>query len=458
MILRMLPGPFFGALGTLMFLLLMQFLMRRLPDLVGKGLTAGVMVEIIAYNLAYMLVLAVPMSVLLAVISVFGRLAESGAYTVVKNAGISVVQLAWPVVVLAGFVTLGMTYFNNVILPESNFNAKALWHDIHRKKPGFALQPGVFYDGLDGYSIRAMDLNDTDPNLVGVGPDSGTLLDGVTVFDYTGGNGSRITLSAERGRLTSDAAGTTLDLQLEDGERHVLEMIPDRYERVEFDRSRLSLDVSDLLFERSGDDAVNRSDRTTRTSVMRRLIDSLDTDASARLATLREEMEGFQRIDTGASNLEPSTDDTLRLDQPAVLAGLTRTQQNDVYERAVRRARAIRAEADQVDASTRWNHRRADRYRVEVHKKYSIAFACLLFTLIGAPLGLRVGKGGLGVVAGLSIGLFLFYWVTLVNGEKLADREMLEPWIGMWGANLVVLASAALVGAGGALRAWWRRR
>ena len=84
MILRTLPGPFFGWLGTLMFLLLMQFLIKYLPDIAGRGLPVLLIVELVAYNLAYMVVLAVPMSALLAALMAFGRLAESRAYLVIR--------------------------------------------------------------------------------------------------------------------------------------------------------------------------------------------------------------------------------------------------------------------------------------------------------------------------------------------------------------------------------------
>ena len=136
-ILLMLPGPFLGWLGTLMFLLLMQFLIRYLPDLVGKGLPLSAIIELIAYNLAYMVVLAVPMSVLIASLMGFGRLAESNAYLVIKSAGISLPRLLWPALLMSVVLAAGMGYFNNIILPEANFRAKSLWQDIRRKKPGF---------------------------------------------------------------------------------------------------------------------------------------------------------------------------------------------------------------------------------------------------------------------------------------------------------------------------------
>ena len=79
-----------------------------------------------------------------------------------------------------------------------------------------------------------------------------------------------------------------------------------------------------------------------------------------------------------------------------------------------------------------------NRYSVEIHKKYSIATACLIFMLLGAPLGLSIRRGGLGTSALIALGVFMLYWTTLVQGEKLADRGLLSPWISMWIANVVV--------------------
>jgi lipopolysaccharide export system permease protein len=84
------------------------------------------------------------------------------------------------------------------------------------------------------------------------------------------------------------------------------------------------------------------------------------------------------------------------------------------------------------------NKRQIDSYMVEIHKKYSIPFACIVFVLIGAPLGIITRRGGFGVAAGMSLGFFLLYWAFLIGGEKLADREMLSPFLSMWSANFIL--------------------
>ena len=443
MILRRLPGPFLGWLGTLMFLFLMQFLMKYLPDIVGKGLPLGVILELIAYNLAYMVVLAVPMSALLSALMTFGQLADSNSYLVIKSAGISLVELIWPVALAGSLLAGGMMYFNNVVLPEANFRAKNLWHDIRSKKPGFELQPGIFYDGLGQYSILVKERP----------PGSNTLRD-VTIYDYTEGSRRQVVIKAKRGRIDPQPNSAAIDLILQDGEMH--RILPaslqddrqERYERLTFDRYRMRLDLSDFAFERSNPRESYRSDRTTPTVDMIRFVDSLDARIAAQKERMHRLIPSVNDRDTAAT-LEENTllsapasspEDTT---QPSssdriVLTALHQDQRREVYATALRRARSTRSKIDDLGRTVSWEAQRADRYRVEVHKKISIALACLIFMIVGAPLGLSIRRGGLGTIGALAMGIFLFYWITLVQGEKLADREMLAPWIGMWTANLLL--------------------
>lgn len=83
-------------------------------------------------------------------------------------------------------------------------------------------------------------------------------------------------------------------------------------------------------------------------------------------------------------------------------------------------------------------NRQIYKYQVEIYKKFSIPFACIVFVLIGAPLGIRARKGSLGVGVTFSVGFFLIYWACLIGGEELADRQMVHPALAMWFPNIVV--------------------
>jgi len=128
------------------------------------------------------------------------------------------------------------------------------------------------------------------------------------------------------------------------------------------------------------------------------------------------------------------------LAQQGVTAGLDANQRSLIHTAAIEHARSAASFIDDTRRTTEWDELRAARYSVEVHKKYSIAVACLIFLFIGAPLGLSVGRSGLGTVGALAFGIFLFYWITLVQGEKLANRGTIDPWLGMWIANIVMIA------------------
>ncbi len=438
MILRALPGPFLGWLGTLLFLLVMQFLIKHLPEIAGRGLPAGMIVELIAYSIAYMVVLAVPMATLLACLMAFGRLMESRAYLVIKNSGVSLLQLVWPVLAIGVLLTAFMTYFNNVILPESNFRARGIFIDIQKKRPDFELQPGVFYEGVRNYSILVRERDEP----------SGTLR-GVLIYDYTRGSRNAVTMTARSARLESH--GTSVDLFLYDGEVNRLVYAStlssrERYERLRFDRYRLRLDLSEFTFRRTDPASNTRSDRSTPTSVMVRMVDSLEAAVAFTKQVLRDATLQLATADSAQGPLPaPAELDSLPPPVPRVaLAGLSRREGRQVYEHAVEGARAARRDVERLGHRLEREARWADQYRVEIYKKYAIALTCLIFALIGAPLGLSMRSGGLGKSAVIALGLFLFYWVSLVQGEKLADRGFLSPWLGMWVADIIL----GLVGMG----------
>ncbi len=188
-ILRAHAGPFIFSLATLMFIFLLQFVMKFIDQLVGKGLTAWVIIELVALNLSWMLVLAVPMSVLVATLMAFGDLSSRNEITAMKAGGVSIYRMMAPVFVASVLVGLVMVWFNNDVLPESNHRLKALTTDIRRKKPTIALVDGVFSQDIPGYSL-----------LVRKAFPTGDLA-GVTLYDYSNPT-MNIVITATRGTIS----------------------------------------------------------------------------------------------------------------------------------------------------------------------------------------------------------------------------------------------------------------
>jgi lipopolysaccharide export system permease protein len=81
-----------------------------------------------------------------------------------------------------------------------------------------------------------------------------------------------------------------------------------------------------------------------------------------------------------------------------------------------------------------------NRYDVEIQKKFSLAAACLIFVLVGAPVALRFPRGGVGLVIGVSLFIFAVYYVGLIGGEELANRGYISAFWAMWGTNVIMTA------------------
>ena len=181
-----------------------------------------------------------------------------------------------------------------------------------------------------------------------------------------------------------------------------------------------------------------------KTSEMVALVDSLELTAESQKQDVLNIMASLGTGSVTRDEIGVLIPDDTRTPLPTVQgqpvqAGVIGATTN---ESGIRTIRSVRSTVNAARRNILWAQTRADQYRVEIHKKYSIALACLIFMMIGAPLGLAIRKGGLGTSAAMAVTIFLFHWVSLANGEKLADRGFLEPWVGMWIADIITGAIA----------------
>ncbi|MCK4774091.1 MAG: LptF/LptG family permease, partial [Candidatus Krumholzibacteria bacterium] len=124
-------------------------------------------------------------------------------------------------------------------------------------------------------------------------------------------------------------------------------------------------------------------------------------------------------------------------DTAAVLRSMPKITSTNPAQRPPSRA-AVTQKALESQREIRTSYyRQIDRYRVEIHKKFSIPVACIIFVLIGSPIALRLGRSGMNMAIGLSILVFLVYYICLIGGEKLADRQVVSPVFAMWIPNVL---------------------
>jgi lipopolysaccharide export system permease protein len=405
---------------TLIFLFLFQFLIKSIDQLVGKGLSLWIIIQLIALNLAWMVTLAVPMAVLVATLMAFGGLSSANEITIMKAGGISLKKLMIPVIICAIIITYLMVLFNNDVLPEANHQAKILLQDISRTKPTFILEAGKFSDDIGGARILVKKTFENSNNL-----------EGIFIYDYSNPD-VRNVITAEKGDIGFTSDFKNVIMNLKSGEIHQLNLkdYVNGYRLIKFETHRITLDAAGFGFQRSQDNALSRGDRELSAQAMNTVVDSMKVFRSRNIdtftETIRADVKKVFTINFKDTVFKPNNENGLR---------------SNTYDSLSILLRSLSYKTESVKNQLQSNfsiQKQIDSYEVEIYKKYSIPFACLIFALIGAPLGYRVRRGGFGIAAGFSLLFFLIYWASLIGGEKLADRDLLSPFLGMWLVNIVL--------------------
>ena len=284
------------------------------------------------------------------------------------------------------------------------------------------IEPGVFIDDLPAYSMI-------------IGGKKNDIMSEVRIFSK-GKQKEQTSIHAKTGKLTtlSDAFLLTLF----NGEIHELENKDfTNYRRIIFDTHKIIIPANDILLNRR--DSSKRSDREMTIPMIIKKVE--EYDKKLKMVNLRIQNSFYRAL--GDSLLPKSLGEGHLLIQQTknkINSDTTISKANlSKKERQLRNLeRQIKNEFGLITTYLKGKN----KYKVEAHKKVSIPFACILFVLLGAPLGVMSKKGGFAISTSLSFGFFLIYYIFLIGGEELADRNQVSPEVGMWAPNFIVLLIA----------------
>ncbi len=401
-------GPFLFGLSIITLVFLLNLIFRELGRILSRGLSFAVITEFFFLNLAWIIALAVPCAVLIATLMAFGRLSGDGEITAMKAGGVSIINIITPVFFLSILLALFMVWFNNNVLPDANFRTKLLAADIGRKRPTLNLEPGVVYKDIEDYGILVESIEEK--------PDT-SYVTNVYIEDNSDPQKSTF-IQAERGKIYLNSQTGTLYMILYDGVMHELDLeTMEQYNRVEFPRQLLSISVPDMVMSRSTEGY--RGDREKSAEMMLTEVKANEGSIQDRKQKAAELISGYFAKYLPDSK---SKENIQSIYDPARI----RTDN-------IRLKQQVKAELSSLKSLDRENF----KLMVEVHKKYSIPFACIVFVLVGAPLGIMSRKGSMAVAGGIAFIFFLIYWSTLIGGEELADNQFVTPFWAMWIANVI---------------------
>lgn len=434
-ILRLHLVPFLLGFGVVTFILEMDALFEYLDLVVNRGVAPGIVLQLFLYSLGYIIALSAPCAVLVAVLMTFGRLSQDNEITALRASGVSLCSvLAGPVGASVALAVL-LTLFNNHVLPETNHAFANLLVDIGRMRPTVRLQEGVFIGDFPGYNLLVQSVNGRTNEMRGV-----------TIYKLNPG-APPTTILAETGLLSYTPDGRTAVLRLRNGEIHEIPGeagdgpaagppaapgTSTRYRRMVFDTHTIYIQGAGGMLERTvrqsrSDREMSARDLLAERATTIQHFDSARVHRGRRFRELGASESHVERLLRGESGLGVW-----------IAGGWARLVGRDApLAEAPEESSVLRIESDLWRMERDGLRRRIAGLSVEIHKKFSLPVACVVFVLIGAPLGMRVRRAG-PAVAFVSIGFFLFYYLCLVGGEELANRLLLAPWAAMWLPNVVL--------------------
>ena len=432
-ILRQHIPPLGYALAALTFAMLVNQIAKQFGNFVGKGLPWGVIFEVFALSIPFIVAMTLPMAVLVAVLYTFSHLAADNEVTAMKASGISVGRILVPVLGGAAIMAVIAFVWNDQILPRSNHELRTLLVDIQRKKPTFQLREQVINEVVAGqFFLRAARID----------PASNALSD-VTIYDLQDPDRRRI-IMADSGRMAYSPSGADLYLTLRDGEVHEIKRTdPEHFNRTFYGVNRIKVVGVSNSFEPTKNDEY-RGDREMTICQMQDVVararQDQDRVRSDALLTVSSELRQIVKLPVPPAARVDTTPPRLGL-YCRVLDALG----NLVSPRKAEAAEAQTPSAQIASAYTqrlRSAEQRAAIYDVEIQKKLAISAACIIFALLGMPLAIRYPRGGVGLVIGTSLAVFSIYYVGLIGGEELGDRLIVPPFFAMWTPNLIFLLVA----------------
>ncbi len=444
-IMRELIAPFLYAFAIVIFMFMMQLAVQLLRRILFKGLEISTIIELFLISMAWMVVLAVPMAVLVSTLTTFGRMSADGEILAIKASGQNLFYLITPVFIASLLLTTSLIFFHNLILPNANHRYASLRSDIARKKPAALIEPNVLIKDFANYAIIVKEVEH-----------SSGIIKGVKIFSEIPGEDPATTI-ADSGTILLTTDEKYLQLTLFNGETHST----NKDDKIEYFVGNFK---KHMIFIPNIDSRLQRTDRAYRG----------DREKSAK--ELLADINGFKNTKKGClerynDNLNTLIAEAYKLDSIAVDSSFLISLKSDTITETTDSniAVAVNMNIDTITSFIMWQQslkkyhpvtfrnlmsqqrrtsqdiqqiRRQDRkinqYLVEVHKKYSISFACVVFILIGIPLGILSRHGSMAVGITYSIFFFVLFWVFLIAGENLADRLILPPGITMWSCNIVI--------------------
>ena len=394
----------------------MQFLWKYIDDLIGKGLDIGQVSELMIYSIARFVPLALPIAVLISSVMVLGKLGENYELAALQSSGISLISIMKPIFILIVLISISSFLFSNYVMPIANFKGGSLLYDIKKKKPAINIKEGIFYNDIDGFSIK-------------IGSKDDDVLNDILIYDHKENLGNKKVISAKSGKMKITDDEKYMELYLFDGnsyieiennnkkKKSINRKISFQKDLIRFDLSSFNMKNSEMLYK--GHYAMLNNKQLSYS------IDSLNNKLIDKQNLIKVRVSENYKYDV-----------INKSDSVILLNNLNNKR---IHETAINKLRILKSVSKSNADDLNYKKTIIAKHKIEWHRKISLAFACIIMFLIGAPLGSIIRKGGFSVPLLVSILLFVVYYVISITGEKTAKDLSVSPLEGMWISNFIFI-------------------
>lgn len=423
--------PFLATLFIAMFIFLMIFTFTYIDEIAGKGVDGLTLAKMFGYIFLNFLPASMPLAVLLSSIMTFGNLGETYELASMKSAGLSLLKIMRPLLVLITGLAIFCFFYNNYTMPSINLKAGQLLYNVRASKPAFNLKEGVFYNGIDGYTIR-----------VGEKDKDGTTIHNILIYDHTEGNGNSSQTYAKDGEITLSKDSRFLTFKLKNGSRYQQPLSEERHKLtrpnmiMHFKEQTVRIDLSSLKMENFSEDLFKDNADVMNLKQLRAYQDS----------TLKYRKQNYEQTYTqfvtqyffqkSLAQARKNEKDTAAYKLADYLKAQPPQRQMSIKEGARQMAKSAFVFTETKANEEEGQIASAAKFEVEWHNKFTISFACIILFFVGAPLGAIVRKGGFGMPVVISVFLFIIYHVVTITLKKMVLEGGLNPIVGMWAPQI----------------------
>ena len=428
---------FVGTFFICQFVLMMQFLWRYVDEIIGKGLSLEVMAQFFWYMGLMLMPQAFPLAILLSSLIAFGNLGESSELTAIKAAGISLIQAFRSLIVISVLMAGVSFYFQNVVGPQANQDFYRLLLGMKQKSPEADIPEGVFYDGIPSTNIyvQKKDMNTG-------------MLYGIMIYRMTGSYEDQAIILADSGMMQSTAEKKHLLLNLYNGvwnenmrSQDLAGTADVPYRRETFVHKRIVLDF-DGGFSMADISDIAGDARAKSLGKILHDKDSLQEFNDSVGRAYYEDAKRFfftknivsQSDSIKISKLVAQNDNSI----DSMFTKLSDIQKKSTLQSAISSAQSCASDLEMKGTYAGSLHRYFRTHQIQAILKFTLAFTCIIFFFIGAPLGAIIRKGGLGVPVIISVLVFIVYYILDNTGMRMARDDQWTVWYGMTISTVVL--------------------